>query len=65
MMLEAGDGSDEGPDNVHIGSFGGECGGQRGVGSAAVEAGASDAGSGEEVGDWFHGLVWGPSEGRD
>jgi len=55
VMREADHRTTEAPEDVHVGSFGGQCGGERGVGSAAVEAGASDAGSSEEVGDRLHG----------
>jgi hypothetical protein len=54
MMLEADDRSPEGPEDVEVGRFGSEGGSERGVGGAAVEACATNAGSGEEVGDWLH-----------
>jgi hypothetical protein len=57
MMLETDYGAAEGPEDIHVWGFGGERGGERGVGSAAVEAGASYAGSGEEMSDWLHGWI--------
>ena len=54
VVLEGGDGAAEGPEGVEVGRFGGEGHGEGGVGGLAVEAGAGEAGSGQEVGDGFH-----------
>ena len=57
MVLETFDGAGKSPDDVEVGGFGGEHGSQRGVGSFAIESGASDAGAGQEVGDGFHSVL--------
>jgi hypothetical protein len=54
VMLETDNRPAEAPDNIQIGSLGGQGRCECGIGSAAVEAGAADAGSGEEVGYWLH-----------
>ena len=56
MMLEGGDGAAKGPENIEIGSFGGQRHGQGGVGCLAVEAGAGEHGSGHQMGERVHGL---------
>jgi len=47
----------QGPQNVDVGGFGGQNGGERGVGGLAIEARAADAGSGKKMGDRLHGLM--------
>ena len=54
MMLQLFDGPGETPDDVEVGGFGGQHGGQRGVGGFAIESGAADAGAGKEVRDGLH-----------
>ena len=54
MVLEGGYRAAEDPENVEVGRLGGEGHRQRGVEGAAIESGAGEDGSGEEVGDWFH-----------
>jgi hypothetical protein len=45
------------PEDVEVGGLCGEDGGERGVCSLAIEAGASDACAGQEVGDGLHGVL--------
>src|SRR5271154_4590755 len=54
VVFEANQRSAKAPEDVEVGGFGSESHGQRGVSSLAVEAGASEAGSGHEMGDWVH-----------
>ena len=54
MMLEPFHGSGKAPENVDIGGFGGQRGGQRGVGSFAIQSRAANAGAGEEMREGFH-----------
>ncbi len=54
VMLESYNRTTESPDDVQVGSFGGERHGERGVGGFTVEAGATEAGSGKEMGDGIH-----------
>ena len=54
VMLEGGDGTAECPEYVEVRGLGGEGHGEGCVGGAAIESGAGETGSGEEVGDWFH-----------
>ncbi len=57
VMLESGNRAAQSPEYVEVGGFGGERHGERCVGRLTVEAGASETGSGEEVGDGFHRLA--------
>ena len=54
MVLELLDRPGESPEDIEIGSLGGQHRGQSGVGRLAVESGAANAGAGEEMGDGFH-----------
>ena len=54
MMLKGGDGTVERPEDVEVGGFGGDGHGDCGVGSLAIEPRAGEAGSGQQMGDWFH-----------
>jgi len=68
MVLQLFDRTGEGPEDVEVGRLGCQHGGKRSVGRLAVQAGATDAGSGKEMGDRFHdslnsivsGLLTGP-----
>ena len=55
--LQLFDWAGESPDDVEVGGFGGEFGGQRGVGGFAIESGAADAGAGQEMRDGLHGVL--------
>jgi hypothetical protein len=57
MVFKDGDGAAKSPENIEIGGLGGEGHGQGGVGGAAIESGAGEYRSGEEVSDWFHWLT--------
>ena len=57
MMFETFDGAGKSPDDIEVGGFGGEYGGQGGVGGFAIESGASDACAGQEMGDGFHSVL--------
>ena len=59
VVFEGGDRAAKSPEHVEVGGFRGEGHGQGRVGGAAVEAGAGETGSGEEVGDWFHSALMG------
>src|SRR5208282_5841842 len=50
----------ETPEYIEVGGFGSQHGSERGVGRLAVEAGAADAGAGEEVGEWLHSVLRSP-----
>ena len=54
MVFQFFDRAGKAPENVEIGSFGSERGGQRGVRGLAVESGAANACSSEKVRDGFH-----------
>ncbi len=53
MVGEAEGGTAQAAENIEIGGFGGEREGERGQRGLAVEAGASEAGAGQEVGQGF------------
>jgi hypothetical protein len=57
MMFEFLDRSGKAPQNVEVGGFGRQSGGQRSIGSLAIEAGASDARAGEKVRNGLHTLL--------
>lgn len=54
MMLEALDGTGKSPEYVDVSGFCGENGGERGVSGLAIQTGAADACSGEEMRNRFH-----------
>jgi len=54
MMLQLFNGPAKSPEYVHVGSFGCQHGGQRGVGRFAVQPGAANAGAGKKMRDGFH-----------
>ncbi len=54
MVLELFNRPGESPENIQVRGFGGQHGGERGVGRLAVESGAAQASAGKEVSDGFH-----------
>ncbi len=54
VVLEAFDGPGKLPENIEVGGFGGQHRGESGVGRLAIEAGAPDAGAGEEMCEGLH-----------
>jgi hypothetical protein len=57
VVLESSHRATERPQDIQIGGLGRKSHGQGRIGGTAVEAGPSKTGSGEQVGDWFHGLM--------
>ena len=57
MVLQRLNRPGERPEHVYIGGFGGQHGGQSGVGRLAVQPRPADAGSGEKVGKGIHSAI--------